>query len=135
LHGPRRKHSLSIVGKTCLQSRCLFVAAGMCLPNCCLVMNVYSDFAISAFGRHITIHTYVHIHTYLHKPTNVHNSYSLKEVCNSCVSLVLDLCTVSPCRCVIHLMVYASKCLRCFVVTLYTCSICSLLQSIISSIN
>jgi hypothetical protein len=34
---------------------CVFVAAGICLPNHYLAMNVYSDFPIPAFGRHITI--------------------------------------------------------------------------------
>jgi hypothetical protein len=34
---------------------CLFVAAGTCLPRRCLAMNVYSDFTIPAFGRHITV--------------------------------------------------------------------------------
>jgi hypothetical protein len=34
---------------------CIFVATGMCLPIRCLAMNVYSDFAIPAFGRHITV--------------------------------------------------------------------------------
>jgi hypothetical protein len=65
LHGPRRKHSLSIVGKACLQRRCIaesysivacvFVAAGIYLPSRCLTMNVYSDFSIPAFGFHVTI--------------------------------------------------------------------------------
>jgi hypothetical protein len=35
---------------------CLFVAAGTCLPRRCLVMNVYSDFTIPTFGRHIVYH-------------------------------------------------------------------------------
>jgi hypothetical protein len=35
---------------------CVFVVAVMCLPSRCLAMNVYSDFAIPAFGRHVTIH-------------------------------------------------------------------------------
>jgi hypothetical protein len=35
---------------------CIFFAAGVCLPNLCLAMDVYSDFAIPAFGRHVTIH-------------------------------------------------------------------------------
>jgi hypothetical protein len=65
LHGPRRKHSLycwegmfaaplhndgsywSIV--------CVFLATGMCLLSLCLAMNVYSDLAIPAFGRRVTI--------------------------------------------------------------------------------
>jgi hypothetical protein len=34
---------------------CVFVAAGMCLPSRCLAMNVYPDFAVPAFGRHITV--------------------------------------------------------------------------------
>jgi hypothetical protein len=31
------------------------VTAGMCLPRRCLSMNVYSDFAIPAFGCHVTL--------------------------------------------------------------------------------
>jgi hypothetical protein len=27
----------------------------MCLPSRCLAINVYYDFAIQAFGRHITV--------------------------------------------------------------------------------
>jgi hypothetical protein len=67
LHGPRGNRSLSIVGKACLQRRCIaivacvFVAAGMCLPSRCLAMNVYSDFTIPAFGRHVTIFINHHI--------------------------------------------------------------------------
>jgi hypothetical protein len=34
---------------------CIFVAAGMCLPSRSLVMNVYSDFTIPAFGCHVTV--------------------------------------------------------------------------------
>jgi hypothetical protein len=34
----------------------VFVATGMCLPSCCLAINVYSDFYILAFGRHVTIY-------------------------------------------------------------------------------
>jgi hypothetical protein len=34
----------------------VFVAAGMCLPSRCLAMNVYSDFAIPAFGRHVKLY-------------------------------------------------------------------------------
>jgi hypothetical protein len=66
LHGPRRKHSLCIVEgvfTALLHSNgsypivaCVFVAAGMCLPSRCLAMNDYSDFAIPAFGRHVTIY-------------------------------------------------------------------------------
>jgi hypothetical protein len=50
LHGPRRKHSLSIAGKACLQFRCLstdvlllraLAPAGMCLPSHCLAMGLY----------------------------------------------------------------------------------------------
>jgi hypothetical protein len=35
----------------------VFVAVGMCLPSHCLAMGVYSDFSISAFGRHVTIYS------------------------------------------------------------------------------
>jgi hypothetical protein len=34
---------------------CAFVAAEMCLPCRCLTMNVFSDFTVPAFGRHVTI--------------------------------------------------------------------------------
>jgi hypothetical protein len=33
----------------------VFVVAGMCLPRRCLAMNIYSDFTIPVFGRHVTI--------------------------------------------------------------------------------
>jgi hypothetical protein len=33
----------------------------MCLPSRCLAMNVYSDFTISAFGRHVTIYFLYHL--------------------------------------------------------------------------
>jgi hypothetical protein len=36
---------------------CVLVAAGMCLPSRCLVMNIYSDFTIPAFGHRVTIRT------------------------------------------------------------------------------
>jgi hypothetical protein len=35
---------------------CVFVAAGMCLPSRYLVMNIYSDFTVPAFGRSVTIY-------------------------------------------------------------------------------
>jgi hypothetical protein len=35
---------------------CVFVAAGMCLPSRYIAINVYSDFTIPAFGRHVTIY-------------------------------------------------------------------------------
>jgi hypothetical protein len=34
----------------------VFVAVVICLSGRCLAVNVYSDFAISAFGRHVTIY-------------------------------------------------------------------------------
>jgi hypothetical protein len=34
---------------------CVFVAAVMCLSSSCLAMDVFSDFTIPAFGRHVTI--------------------------------------------------------------------------------
>jgi hypothetical protein len=34
---------------------CVFVASEMCLPSRCLAMSIYSDFAISASGRNVTI--------------------------------------------------------------------------------
>jgi hypothetical protein len=65
-HGQRRKYSLSIVKRACLQRRCIATevnrllhaysfAAGMCLLRRCLAMDVSSDFTIPAFGRHVTI--------------------------------------------------------------------------------
>jgi hypothetical protein len=38
---------------------CIFVPAGMCLPSRCLGMNIYSDFIIPAFWRHVTIYSRV----------------------------------------------------------------------------
>jgi hypothetical protein len=69
LHGPRRKHpaccwegvftallhssgSYSIVA-------CVFVVVGMCLPIHYLAMDVFSDFTVPAFGRHVAICRYV----------------------------------------------------------------------------
>jgi hypothetical protein len=34
------------------------LAAGMCLPSRCLVINIYSNFTIPAFGRHVTIESF-----------------------------------------------------------------------------
>jgi hypothetical protein len=34
---------------------CIFIAVGVYLPTRCLAMNVYSDFSISASGRHVTL--------------------------------------------------------------------------------
>jgi hypothetical protein len=78
LHGPNRKHRFQ---KTpiilCLPILCLetgssifagvFVAAGICLPNRYLAMDVY-DFTIPAFGLHDTISTYIYSH-FIHKQT------------------------------------------------------------------
>jgi hypothetical protein len=36
---------------------CKFVAAGMCLLSRCLAMSIISEYAIPAFGRHVTIST------------------------------------------------------------------------------
>jgi hypothetical protein len=62
LHGPRKKYRLYFVAKACLQRRCiitgvngLLLAGGICLPSRCLAMNVYFNFVISAFGRHVTV--------------------------------------------------------------------------------
>jgi hypothetical protein len=65
LHGSRRKQPLYCckgVFTEPLHSNgrysivaCVFVAEGMCLPSRCLGLNVYSDFVIPAFGRHVTI--------------------------------------------------------------------------------
>jgi hypothetical protein len=40
---------------------CVFVAAEMCLQSSYLAMNIYSDFTIPAFGRHVTM--YIHMHS------------------------------------------------------------------------
>jgi hypothetical protein len=37
---------------------CVFAAPGICLSSRCLAINVYSDFTIPAFGRHVTIFNY-----------------------------------------------------------------------------
>jgi hypothetical protein len=65
LHGPLRKHSLSIAGKACLLRRCIATEVTLllladslpqeCFYCLCLTMKVYSDFAIPAFGCHVTI--------------------------------------------------------------------------------
>jgi hypothetical protein len=49
LHGPRRKHGSG----SYLIVACVFIAAGLCFPSRCLAMNVYCDFTIPAFGRHV----------------------------------------------------------------------------------
>jgi hypothetical protein len=65
-HGPRRKYSLSIVGKAFIQGRCMAtevirfllvcsLTRRMCLPSRCLAMNVNFHFTIPAFGHRITI--------------------------------------------------------------------------------
>jgi hypothetical protein len=33
-----------------------FVSAGTCLPCRCPAMNVFSDFTVPAFGRHVTMY-------------------------------------------------------------------------------
>jgi hypothetical protein len=65
LHGPRRKRSLCCcegVFTPPLHSNgrysivaCASFDAGICLPSRYLAKNVYSDFAIPAFGRHVTV--------------------------------------------------------------------------------
>jgi hypothetical protein len=64
-HADHAENSLSIAGKACLRRRCmvtevmrLLLAYSLpreCLPSRCLAMNNYSDFAILAFGLHVTI--------------------------------------------------------------------------------
>jgi hypothetical protein len=64
-HGPRRKHSLSIVEKACLLIRYLaldvllrgYASAGMCLPSRCLVMGLYVTILI----RLISLHTFTFV--------------------------------------------------------------------------
>jgi hypothetical protein len=53
---------------------CVFVATGLCLPSRRLAVNVYFNFAIAAFGRHVTVHTYIYIyiHMYEHTYTSMH---------------------------------------------------------------
>jgi hypothetical protein len=51
---------------------CVFVAAGMCLPSRCLAMNVYSDFTIPAFARHVSIYTYIHWKLNIIREINYH---------------------------------------------------------------
>jgi hypothetical protein len=60
---------------------CLFVAAGTCLPRCCLSMNVYSDFTIPAFGRHITINTHTSKETYRQPEQTVHVPNNIVAEC------------------------------------------------------
>jgi hypothetical protein len=65
LHVPRRKQPLSYwkdVFTVPFHSNgsysivaCVFVAARMCLPCRCLAINIYSDFDIPAFVRHVTV--------------------------------------------------------------------------------
>jgi hypothetical protein len=35
---------------------CIFLVAGTCLRSRCLAINIYSDFTIPAFERHVTIY-------------------------------------------------------------------------------
>jgi hypothetical protein len=46
---------------------CVFIAAGMCLPSCCLAMDVTSDFTIPAFGRHVRIPSEVSVRISSHE--------------------------------------------------------------------
>jgi hypothetical protein len=39
---------------------CVFIAAGTFLPSRCLAKNIYCDYAIPTFGRHVTIYKYRH---------------------------------------------------------------------------
>jgi hypothetical protein len=50
-----REHSFHRYPNNTSIVACLFVATGTCLPNRCLAMNVYSEFTIPAFRRHVTI--------------------------------------------------------------------------------
>jgi hypothetical protein len=71
LHGPRRQHSLSTIAMACLQRCCkttevtrLLLGYSLpreWLPSRCVVMNVYSDFTIQAFGRQVTLYSYYYI--------------------------------------------------------------------------
>jgi hypothetical protein len=75
LHGPCRKHNLSIVTKARLQRRSTAMEVTLLLLAYSLpweylkgrlAMNVYSEFTLPAFGRHVTILTYVYKHLYRH---------------------------------------------------------------------
>jgi hypothetical protein len=64
-HGPRRKHSLSIVDKTCLLIRCLemdvlllsaYASAVMYLWSCYLVMDLYVIIYKRTCGNLTTVH-------------------------------------------------------------------------------
>jgi hypothetical protein len=57
---------------------CVFVAAGMCLPGRCLEMNVYSEFHISAFGRHDTIFSPRVLNSHRVFPSYFPTTYSLR---------------------------------------------------------
>jgi hypothetical protein len=52
-HGPRRKHTLSTVGKAWYS---IVAWVFVCLPSRCLARTVYSDFTIPVFGRLVTIY-------------------------------------------------------------------------------
>jgi hypothetical protein len=67
LHGPRRKHNLSLVAGACLQRLCIatevtqlllahLVPRECVLPSPLLAMDV-SGFTIPAVGRHVTVLT------------------------------------------------------------------------------
>jgi hypothetical protein len=65
-NGSRKKNNFSIVGKECLQRRCiatellnccLLIAAEICLPSRCIALNIYSAVISSGFGRHVTVFT------------------------------------------------------------------------------
>jgi hypothetical protein len=46
---------------------CVFFAAGIFLPSRFLAMNIYSDFIIPAFGRHVTLYFITHTLIQLYK--------------------------------------------------------------------
>jgi hypothetical protein len=89
-HGPRRKHSLSIVEKSCLQRRCIttgsysivayvFVAVGMFLLSSCIPMDVFSDFNIPAFGCHVTLLLHVEVYRIQDLFPQLHNIPRFEE--------------------------------------------------------
>jgi hypothetical protein len=56
LHELCRNHCLHIIGKACLERRCIAIEViRFLIAYPYLKMNVYSDFAIPAFGHHVKI--------------------------------------------------------------------------------
>jgi hypothetical protein len=71
-----RKHRFHCYPPNTSIVACLFVAAGKCLPRRCLVLNVYSDFTILVFGRHVTI-SYIQDKMWTRHLSNMKECYPL----------------------------------------------------------